>query len=83
MTPLRPRPDGRTTGISPSRVGRIRADSGLKPHITKELKLSNGPMFEEKVSEIVGLSLDLPDAPWFCGSTRNRKFWRSPGRSLG
>jgi len=48
-------------GISPSSVGRIRADAGLKPHIVKGFKVSNDPMFEENVTEIVGLYLDPPD----------------------
>jgi transposase len=48
-------------GISPSSVGRIWADAGLKPHLTKEFKVSNDPMFEEKVTDIVGLFLDPPD----------------------
>lgn len=42
-------------GISPSSVGRIRAEAGLKPHLTRSFKISNDPMFEEKVTEIVGL----------------------------
>ena len=49
------------TGISPSSVGRIWAEAGLKPHVTKGFKVSNDPMFEEKVTEIVGLYLDPPD----------------------
>jgi transposase len=48
-------------GISPSSVGRIWADAGLKPHIVKGFKVSNDPIFEGKVTEIVGLSLDPPD----------------------
>ena len=48
-------------GISASSVGRIWADAGLKPHIVKGFKVSNDPMFEEKVTEIVGLYLDPPD----------------------
>ena len=48
-------------GISPSSVGRIWADAGLKPHIVKGFKVSNDPMFEEKVTKIVGLYLDPPD----------------------
>ena len=47
--------------ISPSSVGRIWAEAGLKPHVTKGFKVSNDPMFEEKVTEIVGLYLDPPD----------------------
>ena len=48
-------------GISPSSVGRIWADAGLKPHVVKGFKVSNDPMFEEKVTEIVGLYLDPQD----------------------
>ncbi|WP_412509901.1 IS630 family transposase, partial [Roseovarius sp. SYSU LYC5161] len=48
-------------GISPSSVGRIWADAGLKPHQTRSFKVSNDPMFEEKVTDIVGLYLDPPD----------------------
>lgn len=48
-------------GISPSSVGRIWAEAGLKPHLTRSFKASNDPMFEEKVTEIVGLYLDPPE----------------------
>ncbi len=48
-------------GISPSSVGRIWAEAGLKPHLTRRFKVSNDPMFEEKVTEIVGLYLDPPE----------------------
>lgn len=48
-------------GISPSSVGRIWAEAGLKPHLTRKFKVSNDPMFEEKVTDIVGLYLDPPD----------------------
>lgn len=48
-------------GISPSSVGRIWADAGLKPHVVRRFKVSNAPMFEAKVTEIVGLYLDPPD----------------------
>mgnify|MGYP002628090245 FL=1 len=48
-------------GISPSSVGRIWAEAGLKPHLTKGFKISNDPMVEEKVTDIVGLYLDPPD----------------------
>lgn len=48
-------------GISPSSVRPIWADAGLKPHIVKGFKISNDPMFEEKVTQIVGLYLDPPD----------------------
>ncbi|WFE77246.1 hypothetical protein [Roseinatronobacter sp. S2] len=43
-------------GISPSSVGSIWAEAGLKLHLTKGSKVSNDPLFEEKVTEIVGLA---------------------------
>ena len=48
-------------GISPSSVGRIWSEAGLKPHLTRGFKVSNDPMFEEKVPEIVGLYHDPPE----------------------
>jgi transposase len=48
-------------GISPSSVGRIWSEAGLKPHLTRGVKASIDPMFEAKVTEIVGLYLDPPD----------------------
>jgi hypothetical protein len=60
-------------GISPMSVGRIWADAGLKPHIVKGFKVSNDPMFEEKVTEIVGLYLDPPDrAVVLCGDEKSQ-----------
>jgi len=48
-------------GISPSSVGRIWAEAGLKPHLTRTFKVSNDPLFEEKVTDIVGLYLNPPE----------------------
>ena len=48
-------------GISPSSVGRIWAEAGLKPHLTRGFKVLSDPMFEEKVTDIVGLYLDPPE----------------------
>jgi hypothetical protein len=42
-------------GISPSSVGRIWAEAGLKPHLVRRFKISNDPQFEEKVTDVVGL----------------------------
>ncbi len=42
-------------GLSHSSVQRIWAAHGLKPHLTRGFKLSNGPKFSEKVQDIVGL----------------------------
>ena len=48
-------------GISPSSVGRIWGQVGLKPHLTRTFKVSNDPNFEEKVTDIVGLTMSPPD----------------------
>ena len=64
-------PDGQThwscrtmaakAGVSPATVQRVWAARGLKPHLVKTFKLSNDPKFEEKLVDVVGLYLDLPD----------------------
>jgi transposase len=36
-------------GISPSSVGRIWAEAGLKPHLVRRFKVSDDSLFEEKV----------------------------------
>ncbi len=48
-------------GLSHTSVQRIWAAHELKPHLTRGFKLSNDPMFCEKVRDIVGLYLDPPD----------------------
>ena len=48
-------------GISPSSVGRIWAEAGLKPHLVRRFKISNDPWFEEKVTDVVGLYMNPPD----------------------
>jgi transposase len=49
------------TGVSPSSVGRIWAEAGLKPHLVRRFKISNDPQFEEKVTDVVGLYMNPPD----------------------
>lgn len=48
-------------GISPSSVGRIWREAGLKPHRISTFKVSNDPDFEEKVVDVVGLYMNPPD----------------------
>ncbi len=55
-------------GISHRSVQRIWAEAQLKPHLTRTFKVSNDPMFEEKVTDIVGLYL-RPPARAVVGST--------------
>ena len=49
-------------GLSRSTIGRIWKAFGLKPHLTNGFKLSNDPLFVEKVYDIVGLYLDPPES---------------------
>src|SRR4051794_6586404 len=50
------------SGFSPSTIGRIWRAFELKPHRTDGFKLSNDPMFVEKVYDVVGLYLNPPEA---------------------
>jgi hypothetical protein len=50
------------SGLSPSTIGRIWRAFDLKPHRTDGFKLSNDPMFVEKVYDVVGLYLNPPEA---------------------
>ena len=50
------------SGLSASTVGRIWRAFELKPHQADTFKLSNDPLFVEKVYDIVGLYLNPPDA---------------------
>jgi transposase/transposase-like protein len=49
-------------GLSESTIGRIWRAFGLQPHRTETFKLSNDPLFVEKVYDIVGLYVNPPDA---------------------
>ena len=49
-------------GLSQSAVSRIWRAFGLKPHELESFKLSNDPLFIEKVRDIVGLYLNPPEA---------------------
>jgi transposase len=48
-------------GLSQSTVSRIWRAFGLQPHRTETFKLSQDPLFIEKVRDIVGLYLNPPD----------------------
>ncbi len=49
------------TNLSPSTIGRIWKQHGLKPHLTRTFKVSNDPDFVEKLEDIVALYLDAPE----------------------
>lgn len=44
----------RATDLSPSTIGRIWRQHGLKPHLSRTFKISNDPQFAEKLEDIVG-----------------------------
>jgi len=50
------------TGLSKSTIGRIWKAFGLKPHRADGFKLSNDPMFIDKVYDVAGLYLNPPQS---------------------
>lgn len=50
------------TGLSKSTIGRIWKAFDLKPHRAETFKLSNDPLFIDKVFDVVGLYMDPPEA---------------------
>jgi len=50
------------TGLSKSTIGRVWKTFELKPHRADAFKLSNDPLFVEKVYDVVGLYLNPPEA---------------------
>jgi len=49
------------TGVSVHQVRQVWIAADLKPHRIKSFKISNDPLFAEKVQDVVGLYLDPPD----------------------
>ena len=49
-------------GMSQSAISRIWRAFGLKPHLVDTFKLSNDPLFIEKVRDVVGLYMNPPEA---------------------
>jgi transposase len=50
------------SGLSKSTIGRIWKGFGLKPHLSDGFKLSNDPLFVDKVYDVVGLYLNPPES---------------------
>ena len=48
-------------GTTRSMVNRVWQANGLKPHLSRTFKVSNDPLFVEKVTDVVGLYLDPPE----------------------
>jgi transposase len=51
----------RAQGVSAATVQRIWDAHGLQPHRTRAFKLSNDPLFSEKLTDVVGLYLNPPE----------------------
>ena len=51
----------KSCGISKASVQRLWDAHGLKPHLVKTFKLSNDPLFIEKLEDVVGLYLNPPE----------------------
>src|SRR5271155_3707296 len=51
----------KAAGLSVSSVHRIWRAHGLRPHRTRQFKLSNDPKFAEKLRDVVGLYVDPPE----------------------
>jgi hypothetical protein len=49
------------SGLSPSTIGRIWKAFELKPHRSDGFKLSNDPLFVNKVYDVIGLYLNPPE----------------------
>jgi hypothetical protein len=48
-------------GVSKNTVQRVWSARGLKPLLVETFKLSNDPRFDEKLVDVVGLSLNPPE----------------------
>lgn len=48
-------------GTNPMFVSRVWRDNGLKRYLVKSFKVSNSLLFEEKLTDVVGLYLSLPE----------------------
>lgn len=73
----------RAVGISEASVRRIWKRHGLKPHLRRTFKLSNDPLFAEKVEDIVGLYLNPPEHALVLSVDEKARFRPSTAPSLG
>ena len=63
----------KAVGYAPSTIHRIWRAFGLQPHRSETFKLSNDPLFVEKVRDIVGLYMARRSGRWCCAWTRSRR----------
>ena len=69
----------RAVGYAPSTIHRIWRAFGLQPHRSETFKLSNDPLFVEKVRDIVGLYLAPPDRALVLCVDEKAHVWMAPG----
>jgi transposase len=69
------------SGLSKSSIGRIWRAFELKPHRAEGFKLSNDPLFVDKVFDVVGLYLNPRRGRWCCAWTRKAKCRLWPAHS--
>ena len=63
----------KAVGYAPSTIHRIWRALGLQPHRSETFKLSNDPLFVEKVRDIAGLCMSPPErAPVLCVGERSQ-----------
>lgn len=60
-------------GMSQTAIVRIWRDFGLQPHRVENFKLSNDPLFIDKVKDVVGLYLNRQMPPSSSASMRSRR----------
>src|SRR5262249_24139379 len=77
------RPMAAETGFSHTTIRRMWAAFGLRPPRSPQFKLSDDPLFVDKVRDIVGLYLSPPTGRLFSASTRKARSrpWTANSRS--
>jgi hypothetical protein len=72
----------RRVGVSAATVQRIWSDLGLPPHRVDTVKVCNGPKFEGKLVDVVGLYLLSPEKAivlWMAEKSQIQALDRTPG----
>ncbi len=71
------------SGLSKSTIGRIWKAFELKPHRADGFKLSNDPLFVEKVHDMVGLYINPPESALVLSVDEKSQCKRWPGPNRG
>jgi transposase len=73
----------KATGVSPSTVARIWRAHGLKPHLVRTFKLSNDPLFVEKLEDSLDCTSIHRNMLWFFAPMKKARSKRWTGRNQG